>query len=199
MIIAATESGLIGDNNGLPWKSRIDLMWFKKNTIGWPVIVGRNTADSIPGFPLKNRQCAIVSGHKARDDDMAPVFASPELACRHFQDFEKIFIAGGAALYNYAMQASSPWGNGPMVDKIIRTVFPDGHADGNKYLPRETMARMSDDYFLMTGFQVLTYIPDHNKYHYEYGTLDDADLTVKDGDTLFPWIRFEIWERKRER
>jgi dihydrofolate reductase len=200
MILAMTDGGLIGDGNRLPWKSSVDFKWFQKHTIGWPVIFGRSTADNIPNFPLKGRHCAIVSSRPPRHDDPAPVFSSLELACWHFQKFDKIFIAGGAALYNYALWTSGPRGEKSIVDRIIKTVFPDGYASGDKYLDKGAVRKMSEGCFSLSEFQSLSYIPDQKRYHFEYGTSDpmaESALAVKDGDTLFPWIRFEIWERKR--
>lgn len=219
MIIAMTESGLIGKGDGMPWKSSLDFEWFKKNTVGWPTLFGRNTAQAMPTFPLKNRPCAIIS--RKMDAPFAignngyaktDVFPGIEQACRSFQNFDKIFIAGGASIYRQALQMQKPWlemvgtpdiGQ-PLVGAIIRTVFPDGFVNGDKYLDETTLELMGEKHFNLMG-------------HYKYALADESYDRVeycngyfnkescfpamngiygaKQGDTPFPWIRFEVWNR----
>lgn len=58
MIVAVTTNGVIGRDNQLPWRLPNDLKYFKKTTMGKPVIMGRKTFESI-GKPLPGR-CNIV-------------------------------------------------------------------------------------------------------------------------------------------
>lgn len=50
-VLAMDVNGLIGKDNGLPWHLPADLKYFKKLTIGHPVVMGRKTHESI-GRPL---------------------------------------------------------------------------------------------------------------------------------------------------
>ena len=59
-LVAMNSNRLIGVNNDLPWKLRDDLEHFKNYSINKPIIMGRNTFDSI-GRPLPNRINIIVS------------------------------------------------------------------------------------------------------------------------------------------
>jgi len=43
IIVATDQSGLIGKENDLPWKLSADLQYFKRVTIGKPLIMGRKT------------------------------------------------------------------------------------------------------------------------------------------------------------
>ena len=50
----------IGKDNKLPWKNSNDLKWFRQNTEGNIVIMGRKTFESI-GKPLPNRINIVIS------------------------------------------------------------------------------------------------------------------------------------------
>ncbi|CAA0079782.1 Dihydrofolate reductase type 3 [BD1-7 clade bacterium] len=60
MMVAMAENGVIGKNNQLPWYLPEDLRWFKKNTLGKPIVMGRKTFESI-GRPLPGRTNIVIS------------------------------------------------------------------------------------------------------------------------------------------
>ena len=47
LIVAITQNHVIGKDNQMPWHLPADLAWFRKNTLGKPVIMGRKTFESI--------------------------------------------------------------------------------------------------------------------------------------------------------
>ena len=53
LIVAATQNYVIGKDNQMPWHLPADLAWFRQNTTGKPVIMGRKTFESI-GRPYLN-------------------------------------------------------------------------------------------------------------------------------------------------
>ena len=59
-LVAMNADRLIGVNNDLPWKLKDDLEHFKNYSMHKPIIMGRNTFESI-GRPLPNRTNIIVS------------------------------------------------------------------------------------------------------------------------------------------
>ena len=62
LIIACDANGGIGYKNKLPWtKIQGDLPRFKRLTDKYPVIMGRNTWDSLPIKPLPNRINIVVT------------------------------------------------------------------------------------------------------------------------------------------
>lgn len=62
LVIACDPNGGIGYQNKLPWdKIKGDLPRFKKLTENRVVIMGRNTWDSLPVKPLRNRTNYIVT------------------------------------------------------------------------------------------------------------------------------------------
>ncbi len=47
LIVAMTQTGVIGKNGKLPWHIPEDFQWFKRHTLNHPIIMGRKTFESI--------------------------------------------------------------------------------------------------------------------------------------------------------
>ncbi len=60
MIVAVASNGIIGANGRLPWHVSEDARYFKKVTMGKPIIMGRKTWESL-GRPLPGRDNIVVS------------------------------------------------------------------------------------------------------------------------------------------
>ena len=60
MIAAMTPQRVIGLNSDMPWNLPADLAWFKRNTLGKPVIMGRKTWQSIGSKPLPKRTNIVI-------------------------------------------------------------------------------------------------------------------------------------------
>ena len=54
LVVAIAENGVIGADNGLPWRLQGEMRHFRDTTMGKPVIMGRKTHESI-GRPLRGR------------------------------------------------------------------------------------------------------------------------------------------------
>lgn len=92
LIIASTKTGKIGYKNGLPWKNiKGDLSRFKKLTDNFPVIMGRNTWESLPVKPLPNRANIVVT---SKPFEMEGVTCVEYL--HNYSDF--YWLIGGAKL-----------------------------------------------------------------------------------------------------
>ena len=99
MIAAVGENGELGKNNRLLWRLEGDLPFFKKITMGKPVIMGRKTFESLPGA-LPGRLNIVLT----RD----PSFAAPgvktapdvETALSYCADAPEVFVIGGAQIYS---------------------------------------------------------------------------------------------------
>ncbi len=59
-IVALDEKNAIGRDNQLPWHLPEDLKFFKRTTIGKPILMGRKTYESL-GKPLPNRLNIVIS------------------------------------------------------------------------------------------------------------------------------------------
>ena len=60
LVAALAENGVIGRDNGLPWRLKSDMVHFRAITMGKPVVMGRKTFLSI-GRPLPGRTTIVVS------------------------------------------------------------------------------------------------------------------------------------------
>lgn len=63
LVVAYDDNRGIGLNQDLPWRLPEDLKRFKKITLNKPIVMGRNTFESLPGM-LPNRQHIVLSRDK---------------------------------------------------------------------------------------------------------------------------------------
>lgn len=114
LIAAVAETNrVIGVENRLPWRLPEDLKRFKRLTTGFPMIMGRRTFESLVdefGGPLPDRRLLIVTsqGQMAGYPDME-TFANPEAALTAAQGASRVFIGGGAALYEQFLERADRW------------------------------------------------------------------------------------------
>ncbi|RAU22082.1 dihydrofolate reductase [Paramagnetospirillum kuznetsovii] len=110
LIVAVAANGVIGRDNALPWHIPEDLKWFKRNTLGKPVIMGRKTWESI-GRPLPGRPNIVVTRQKDWSADGAHAVHSLDealaLAERLAPDAAELMVIGGSALFAEALDRCS--------------------------------------------------------------------------------------------
>ncbi len=108
IVVAVADNGVIGRDNGLPWRLPKDLPYFKRITIGHPVVMGRLTYDSI-GKPLPGRTNIVVTRQSDWTADGVEVVhdltAAIESAatCEQGVASGRIMIIGGAQLYEQSL------------------------------------------------------------------------------------------------
>jgi len=98
LIWAMDRNRLIGRNNALPWKLPADMIWFKKNTMGKPILMGRKTYESI-GRPLPGRTNLILTRQSDLHIDGCIVVHSLAEAQAAVPKTKEIMIMGGAEIY----------------------------------------------------------------------------------------------------
>lgn len=101
MIVARSRNHVIGNNNQIPWKISADLQFFKKITMGFPIVMGRKTWESI-GRPLPGRQNVVISRNPQLQLKGADLASSLEDALDLLAGHEKIFLIGGQQLFEQA-------------------------------------------------------------------------------------------------
>jgi dihydrofolate reductase len=99
LIAAMSENGVIGNNNALPWHLPEELKYFRKMTLGKPVIMGRKTFQSMGNKPLPNRQNIILTHDKDFLREDALVVHSVDEALKAAGHCEEVMIIGGASVY----------------------------------------------------------------------------------------------------
>jgi dihydrofolate reductase len=113
IIVAASLNNGIGIANGMPWHLPEDFKYFKNTTWGFPIIMGRNTFESIGKALPGRKNIVITSNTNFAADDVTPAHSleqAIEIAKR--ENTKEIFIAGGAKVYEQAL---------PLVSKVYLT------------------------------------------------------------------------------
>ncbi len=99
IIVAATENRVIGKGGDMPWHLPADLKFFKKTTLGHPIILGRKTFESFGGRPLPKRRNLVITRNRDYKADGAELYSSLDAALDACSDDDIVFICGGASLY----------------------------------------------------------------------------------------------------
>ena len=104
-IVAIGPNNVIGRDNIIPWHSRRDFFHFKRTTMGAPCIFGKNTYDGLSKKPLPGR-LNIVCSRSYKTEEIEGVLHVPSLeeAIKQCGNVERVFVCGGAFLYNYALK-----------------------------------------------------------------------------------------------
>lgn len=108
LVVAVAEDNAIGKDNALPWRLPEDLKFFKRTTMGKPVIMGRKTYESL-GKPLPGRLNIVLSGNAALElPDGVHHFATlhDAIACAKGTGAEEACIIGGGEIFRQSMQTA---------------------------------------------------------------------------------------------
>lgn len=127
MIAAVAANGIIGDHGRLPWRLPSDFAFFKAQTMGKPLLMGRKTYESI-GRPLPGRTNIVVTRQRGYQPDGVLVIDDLEAALEHARSIaladriEEVMVAGGGTIYRAVM---------PKADRLYIThvdLSPEGDA-----------------------------------------------------------------------
>jgi dihydrofolate reductase len=124
IIVATDEHGLIGRDNDLPWKLSADLQYFRRVTMGKPLIMGRNTHESI-GRALPGRKNIILTKNIEYLVDGCSVVHTVDEALHACNDVEEVVVMGGASLYQQFL---------PQANKLHLTLV-HARLDGDTWFP----------------------------------------------------------------
>jgi dihydrofolate reductase len=127
LIAAVARNGAIGHDNKLLWRIPEDGRWFRAQTNGCPVIMGRKTWDSLPERfrPLPNRTNIIVTRQQGWSVDGAITTHTLEEAIAAAGPAPRLFVIGGAELYAAAL---------PVADELVLTEI-DADFEGDIHFP----------------------------------------------------------------
>ncbi|MEX2188778.1 MAG: dihydrofolate reductase [Pirellulales bacterium] len=128
ILVAVSDTGVIGRDGELPWRLSADLRRFRRMTTGHAIVMGRKTYESI-GRPLPERTNIVVTRQPAFTAD--GVVSAPDIdaAIRTAQTIhgaeDEVFVVGGAEIYRQTL------------DRADRLYLTRVHANvaGDTYLP----------------------------------------------------------------
>jgi dihydrofolate reductase len=122
-IVAHDPDLVIGNEGTLPWHYSEDLKYFKRVTMGHPLIMGRVVFEDLNEKPLPGRENIVLS--RTREYDHVPTFSSFDDALEYVKDEEIVFLIGGGEVYRQFMDR---------VDKLFVTEIHKSY-DGDTYFP----------------------------------------------------------------
>lgn len=163
MIAAVAKNRVIGLNNKMPWHITGDLKYFKAKTMGKPMIMGRNTFESMGKLP--GRTSIVISRNVdyVADEGVIVVTSlneaitfATEIAAR--DDQEEIMIVGGAQIYALGMQQT---------DRLYLTEV-DIEPNGDAFFPEFDASDWSE-----TSRELIT-ASSHDESNYTLVVLDKA-------------------------
>lgn len=101
IIAAIGRNNELGKNNDLIWHLPSDLNFFKEQTLGKTIAMGRNTFLSLPKL-LPSRKHVVLSPETGFNKDISDVtiFKDKETFVNYCKMQKDIFIIGGASIYN---------------------------------------------------------------------------------------------------
>lgn len=108
LIAAVAENGVIGANDGIPWKIPSDMAFFKRMTMGKPIVMGRKQFETV-GKPLPGRINIVVTRQKGYQPDGVLVIDSLEAAIDQGRVIaradaaDEVMVIGGGEIYAQAM------------------------------------------------------------------------------------------------
>jgi len=117
VIVAQAENRVIGNQNRLPWHLPEDLRYFKRVTMGKPIIMGRKTFESI-GRPLPGRCNIVITRDPAWRAEGVVAVSSPQAAIERaaaqaeIDGVDEALVIGGAEIYRQML---------PLCDRLYLT------------------------------------------------------------------------------
>ncbi|CAM2808875.1 type 3 dihydrofolate reductase [Vibrio rarus] len=124
MIAAMANNRVIGKENQMPWHLPADFAWFKKCTMGKPVVMGRKTYQSI-GRPLPGRHNIVISRNADLHIDGVTTVGSIEAALQVVGAEPEVMIIGGGSIYEHCL---------PLANKLYLTHI-DLEVEGDTQFP----------------------------------------------------------------
>ena len=151
LIVAVDENWAIGNKNELLISIPADHKFFRQETTGKVVVLGRKTLETFPqGLPLKNRTNIIMSTNKAYQVKDAVVVHDVEELLEELKkyDTEDVYIVGGESVYRQLL----PYCDVAHVTKIDHAYAADDYFPNLDEMPEWQITADSEEqtYFDIT-------------------------------------------------
>jgi dihydrofolate reductase len=119
LIAAVGRNGVIGADNDMPWHLPEDFAFFKRTTMGHPMVMGRKTFDSI-GRVLPGRRTIVVTRQPDLSHSEVETAHSLSEALSLAGPTDEVFVCGGGQIYAEAM----PWAQRLLITEVDQS--PEG-------------------------------------------------------------------------
>lgn len=125
LLVAMDKNNVIGKDNTLPWHLPADLAYFKKVTMGHPIVMGRKTFDSI-GRALPGRENIVITRDvNYHAEGITVIHSIDEILSMRDKTENEIFVIGGAEIFNAIL---------PYSDRLYITEI-EAEFEGDTYFP----------------------------------------------------------------
>jgi dihydrofolate reductase len=166
IIVAASTNNVIGKQGELPWRLSNDLRRFKKITMGYPIVMGRLTYESI-GRPLPGRQNIVITRQRGYVAEGCDVVTSTEAAILIAGDAAEVMIIGGGEIYSLFL---------PLADRIYLTRVL-AHIEGDAHF-----ASLDQDEWHRTSGERHSADEDHD-FDFTFEIWDRVEQSAQPGTT----------------
>jgi dihydrofolate reductase len=143
LIWAMSQNGVIGRDNALPWRLPADLKYFKAQTMGKKMVMGRKTWESMGSKPLPGRESLVLTNDNSYVAEGATILHQIDQVLA-LAKTEEIMVIGGAGVFQHLI---------PYADVLLVTlikeevagdvVFPE--IDWNQYKLVQEIAGVRDE------------------------------------------------------
>ncbi len=124
LVVAMARNRVIGRDNQLPWRLPDEIAYFKRVTMGHPIVMGRRTYESI-GKPLPGRKNIVVTHDRRYQAPGCSVVGSLGEAWQAAGNAEEVCVIGGTSLFRESL---------PIADRIHLTLV-EADVPGDTYFP----------------------------------------------------------------
>ncbi|MBM6619353.1 dihydrofolate reductase [Bacillus suaedaesalsae] len=157
-VVAMDKNRVIGKNNELPWHLPADLAYFKKVTMGKPIIMGRKTHESI-GRVLPGRENIIVTRNKEyHAPGCVVIHQIDDIKRLDTESDQELCVIGGAELFRELL---------PIADRLYITHI-NHEFEGDTFFPSLNMV----EWKVLSREQGVK--NEENSYDYEYVVYERA-------------------------
>ncbi|MGF7233207.1 dihydrofolate reductase [Arachidicoccus sp.] len=128
MIVAAAENNAIGKNNQMLWHMPNDFKYFKNQTWGMPILMGRRTYQALKSKALPGRlNIVLTRGKEFKAEDVIVINKVEDaLFIAQEHDYNELMVIGGAEIYKLML---------PRANKIHLTRIHATFEDADAFFP----------------------------------------------------------------
>ncbi len=165
IIVAMANNRAIGKDNQLLWHLPEDLQYFKRVTMGKPIVMGRKTFESI-GRPLPGRLNIVITRQTEWSHEGVKVVNTIDDALKLAEaqslidGVDEVMVIGGAEIYQTSL---------PQAQRLYLTRV-DAHIDGDAFFPEinnNEWTEISKESFAASDSKLKT-----NTYDYAFCVLE---------------------------
>jgi dihydrofolate reductase len=147
LIAAVGRNGVIGVDNDMPWHLPEDFAFFKRMTMGHPMVMGRKTFESI-GRVLPGRRSIVVTRQQDWHHPDVETAHSLSEALSLAGPADEVYVCGGGEVYAEAM----PWAHRLLITEVAQS--PEGDVRFPPIDPADWREASRED---RDGFSWVTY------------------------------------------